>query len=139
MRRWVTVGIVALAAAACAEDVFVAYPTPSGAGDTGIVLVRFTDAMTSVSVRVDGVLVAEDEHTERVEVTGVPVGARELTVVAAPGNRVGPVDHTERVDVRGDRPAVVLVATPARSLGYWIQSAAVWIAWGLATLATDWR
>lgn len=138
MRRGVVL-LVALVMVACAEDVFVAYPSPSGGADTGTVLVRFTDAMTSVSVRVDGVLVAEDEHTERVEVTGVPVGARELTVVASPGSRVGPVDRTERVDVRADRPAVVLVATPARSLGYWIQSAAVWIAWGLATLAADLR
>jgi hypothetical protein len=115
--------LIVVVASGCAANVEVGYPTPAGSIQTGIVLVRFTEPMKSVSVRVEGVLVAEDKHTERVEITDVPTGWREVTVVASESNRMAAVHHTEQVTVDSEKPAVVLVATPPRSTGYWISSA----------------
>lgn len=131
--------LLTLAASACASDVYVSYPAPPGSAETGTVLVRFTEDMRSVNVLVAGVLVAEDEHTERVEVTNVPAGPREVTVVASEYGRAEAVQQTERVRVDPERPAVVLVATPPRSIGYWIQSAAWAVAYGAFLIVNEHR
>jgi len=76
----------------CASDVAVSFPTtpgPQGPTETGSVFVRFTEPMRSVSVEIHGRLVAEDRHTERVHVADVPVGVREVGVVAAPPRSLG--------------------------------------------------
>ena len=138
MRRVITAAGLALAVSGCAANVDVAYPTPADADETGEVLVRFSEPMTSVHVSVDGVLVAEDKHTERVRVRDVPAGPAEVRVVAAAGNRTEAMDHVERVTVDPRKPAVVLVATPPHSLGYWIRSAAFWAGYGIV-LMVDWH
>jgi hypothetical protein len=116
--------LCALAFSGCASDVEVSYPSPPrDAGETGVVLVRFTEPMQDVSVLIDGVLVAEDRHTERVRVANVPTGPRRVTVVASAGNRTSPVDRTETIQVTAEQPRAILIARPPRSLGYWISSA----------------
>ena len=115
--------LLAVAVSGCASNVEAVYPGSPTPAPTGVVLVRFTEPMTSVSVRVDGALVVEDEHTERIEVRGVPAGEREVTVAASESVRVRPVHRTEVVTVRADRPVAILVATPPLSTGYWIRSA----------------
>jgi hypothetical protein len=128
--------LIVAAASGCAANVEVGYPTPAGSIQTGTVLVRFTEPMTSVSVRVEGVLVAEDEHTERVEITDVPTGSREVTVVASEGSRKAAVHHTEHVTVDAEKPAVILVATPPRSIGYWINSSVWMLVYGVLLFTT---
>ena len=115
--------LLAVVVSGCASNVEVVYPGSPTPSPTGVVLVRFTEPMTSVSVRVDGALVVEDEHTERIEIRGVPAGEREVTVAASEGSRVRPVHRTEVVIVRPDQPVALLVATPPLSTGYWIRSA----------------
>lgn len=117
----------ALLAAGCAGNVEVAYPEPAGAGETGDVLVRLTEPMASVSVVVDGVLLVEDEHTERVEIRDVPAGDHALHVAASASNRSGVIDHAERVTVEAGRTATVLLATPPMSSGYWVQQSLFWL------------
>ena len=131
MRKCCLAVFVALLASGCAANVDVAYPAPTSAQETGVVLVRFTEPMSSVSVRVDGVLVAEDKHTERVQVTNVPTGSREVAVVASQASRTEAVRHLERVMVDSEKPAVVLIATPPRSTGYWINSAVTVLAYSV--------
>lgn len=131
--------LIVVVASGCAANVEVGYPTPGASIQTGTVLVRFTEPMRSVSVRVEGVLVAEDKHTERVEITNVPAGSREVTVVASESSRSAVVHHTERVTVDSEKPAVVLVATPPRSLGYWISSAAFMLVYGAFLITVDSR
>lgn len=123
--------------AGCAGNVDVDYPTPAGAGaeDVGQVVIRFTEPMTSVSVLVDGLLLAEEEHTERVEINGVPAGPHEITVAASESTRTRSVRHTERLMVEAGQATIVLLDTPPRSTGYWIQSSIAWlwpIVWILA-------
>ena len=93
--------------------------------------------MKSVSVRVEGVLVAEDKHTERVEITDVPTGSREVTVVASESSRNAAVHHTERVTVDSETPAVVLIATPPRSIGYWISSSVAMLVYAALLFTMD--
>ena len=134
-KRWLPILLVVLLPA-CASDIAVGYPSPAGAAPAGTVLVRFTEAMRSATVRIDGVLVVEDEHTERIEVANVPAGRREVTVVASSRGRSRSIDHTEVVAVDPEKPAVVLIATPAHSLGYWMYASATALAWGIAAWAT---
>lgn len=131
MKKFCLAGVIVLLASGCAANVDVAYPTPTSADETGVVLVRFTEPMSSVNVRVDGVLVAEDKHTERVQVTNVPTGTREVAVVASQSSRSEAVHHIERVIVDSEKPAVVLIATPPRSTGYWINSTVTFLAYSV--------
>jgi hypothetical protein len=131
--------LIVVVASGCAANVEVGYPARAASIQTGIVLVRFTEPMKSVSVRVEGVLVAEDKHTERVEITNVPTGSREVTVVASESSRKEAVHHTERVTVDSEKPAVVLVATPPRSVGYWMSSAVAMLVYGLLLFTADSR
>lgn len=131
MKKSCSILLLAALASGCAANVDVSYPTPSGTPETGVVLVRFTEPLSSVSVQVDGVLVAEDEHTERVQVTNVPTGSREVTVVASEPSRTESVRHSERVTVASEKTAVVLIATPPRSTGYWINSGITVLAYGV--------
>ena len=139
MKRYLIGVLIVVVASGCAANVEVGYPTPAGSIQTGIVLVRFTEPMKSVSVRVEGVLVAEDKHTERVEITDVPTGSREVTVVASESSRNAAVHHTERVTVDSEKPAVVLIATPPRSIGYWISSSVVMLVYAALLFTADSR
>jgi hypothetical protein len=93
--------------------------------------------MRAVSVRIDGLLVAEDEHTARVRIAEVPTGARDITVVAAARERTEPVDRSETVNVAAGQETAILIATPPRSLGSWITSAALVLAYGAVIIAGD--
>ncbi len=137
MKVLLTGVLVAVLATGCASNVEVAYPVPESGARTGEVLVRFTEPMKSVSIVLDGDLVAEDEYTERVHVLGVPVGSHEVRVVAAAGSRSRAVEQTERVLVAPNKQAVVLVAAPPQGLGYWINSAAMFLVYGAVILSTE--
>lgn len=136
LNRYFLGALVVSVVSGCAKDVEVSYPSPSGSVETGVVLVRFTEPMQSVAVVVEGVLVAEDEHTERVQVTNVPIGSHEVTVVAATSGRTASVARTEVVTVDSAKPAVLLIATPPRSLGSWIYDSVAVLVYGLLIFAT---
>lgn len=108
----------------CAGNVLVPYPEPSGEAETGTILVKFTEPMRSVSVEVDDMLLVRDEHTEQVEIEGVPSGRREITVAASESSRTRSVRYSELVVVEAGKVATILLDTPPQSTGYWIQSAA---------------
>ena len=129
--------LLAMVVSGCASNVEAVYPGSPTPAPTGVLIVRFTEPMTSVSVRVDGALVVEDEHTERVEVRGVPTGEREVTVAASESSRVRPVHRTEVVTVRPDQPVALLVATPPLSTGYWIRSAVGAVVTGAMVVFAD--
>jgi hypothetical protein len=94
--------------------------------------------MRAVSVSIDGLLVAEDEHTERVHVADVPSGRRDVSVVAAAGDRTAPVERSERLDVGPGQEVSVLIPVPPRSLGRWIWSAAYMLSYAAIVVASDW-
>ena len=92
--------------------------------------------MRAVSVMIDRVLVAEDRHTERIHIAGVPTGVREVTVVASEDGRSA-VDRTERVSVASGEETTILIARPPRSIGYWINSAVLVLVYGVLLLTSD--
>jgi hypothetical protein len=91
-----------------------------------------------VSVSIDGLLVAEDEHTERVHITEVPSGRREVSVVAAAGDRTAPVERSETLSIAPGQEVSVLIPVPPRSLGRWIWSAAYMLSYAAIVVASDW-
>ncbi len=129
--------VLALMVSGCAADVQARYPELPTPASTGTVIVRFTEPIHAVSVRVGQSLVVEDKFTKRVEISGIPAGEREVTVTASEGRRREAIDHTERVTVRAGEPAAILVATPPFSTGYWIESAIGTAATAAVIIFTD--
>lgn len=74
--------LLALLVAGCASDVNVGYPYPQAPAETGSILVKLTNPARQVHVQVDGALVVEEAHTERVVIQDVPVGPHQLEVAA---------------------------------------------------------
>lgn len=136
IRYYLLIGIT-LALSGCASNVEVRYPSPGSPARAGSVLIRFSEPMRAVSVSVDGLLVAEDEHTERVRITDVPSGRREVSVVAAAGGRTAPVERSETLAVAAGEEVSMLVPVPPRSLGHWIRSAVYMLSYALILVASD--
>ena len=139
MSRHLLAILVTLTASACASNVEVRYPAPPETGRSGSVLIRLSEPMRAVSVSIDGLLVAEDQHTERVHIADVPAGARHVSIAASAGDRAASVERTVRVDVAPGRESSILVSVPPRSLGSWIASAAMIVASAAILIADDWR
>lgn len=136
-RYWLPI-LITLAASGCASNVEVGYPSPAGPAQSGSVVIRFSEPMRAVSVSIDGLLVAEDEHTERVRITDVPAGTREVSVVAAAAGRTTAMDRSETLNVAAGQEASMLVPVPPRSLGQWIWSAAYVLSYAVIVSASDW-
>jgi hypothetical protein len=96
---------------ACAHDVQVKFPAPPGA-PTGTLVLLMGQAAGDVAVAINGQLVVEDEHTQRVEIDNVPVGTAEI-VMAANG-----VDKQFHVWVDGDHPTTVPLGVPDPGSGF---------------------
>jgi hypothetical protein len=94
--------------------------------------------MRAVSVSIDGLLMAEDEHTGRVRIADVPSGRREVSVVAAAGGRTAAVERSETLDVAAGQEASMLVPVPPRSLGRSIWSAAYMLSYAAIVVTSDW-
>ena len=78
--------LVLLVIAGCAHDVRVRYPALPEQPTSSVVL-RLSDAAQGVSVSVNGILVVEDEHTEKIVIDNVPVGHAEVVLVAGGGDK----------------------------------------------------
>lgn len=125
MLQTVQAVLPAVLLAGCASNVYVPYPDPAESDETSRIIVKLSEPMRAVTVEIDGVLVTEDAHTERVEIEGVPAGQRVVRVLASEESREAPIDQTEVVTVEPNEPATVLVPVPGHTTGYWILLAAV--------------
>lgn len=101
----------------CAHDVHARFP---GGGARGTIVVSFTQPMASVTVTVNGQIVADDQRTSRVKVEGVRAGDATVRVVATDSDRGASVDVTEVVQVGAGATATIPIATPPRSTGYYV-------------------
>ncbi len=138
MTKYCLAVVVAMTMSGCAANVEVRYPAPTGSVQHGSLLVRFSEPMRAVSVSIDGLLVAEGKHTERVHVIDVPTGSREVSVVAAAGDRTSAVERSEVLNVARDQEVSMLVPVPPRSLGHWISSAAFILSYTAIVIVGDW-
>ncbi len=103
--------LVCLALAACSHDVRVAFPsTPDDPGSTIVVL--FSQPASDVAIAVNGVLVVQDAHTERVVIDHAPIGTDDLVIAANGG------DKEVKVWVAGDHATTVPIGMPDASVGF---------------------
>ena len=95
----------------CSHDVEARFPSRPE-DPTGTLVLQMTKAASDVTVAVNGVLVVEDEHTDRVVIEGVPIGTTEV-VMAANGS-----DKAFHVYVDSARPTTVPLGVPDESMGF---------------------
>lgn len=86
------------------------YPTADA--PTGSLVLLMSQAASDVSVAIDGLLVVEDAHTDRVVIDGVPIGTREV-IMAANGT-----DKAFKVWIAGDHATTVPLGVPDASIGF---------------------
>ncbi|MBA3540703.1 MAG: hypothetical protein H0T79_13920 [Deltaproteobacteria bacterium] len=89
----------------CAHDVRARFPARPEESTSSIVLL-LSDAANGVSVAVNGILVVEGEHTSRIVIDGVPVGAAEI-VMAANGS-----EKAMRVAVSSEHATTIPLGVP---------------------------
>jgi hypothetical protein len=106
--RWL---LVLLFAACGPTDVRVHYPTAPGA-PTGTLVLLLSQAAPDVTVSVNGSLVCDRAHTDRVVVDGVPVGTQTV-MIAANGQ-----DKQFTIWVDGDHWTTVPLGVPEQGVGF---------------------
>ena len=103
--------VLVLSLAGCAHDVSARFPSRPE-DPTGTLVLEMNRPASGVTVAVNGVLVVEDEHTERVVIAGVPIGTTEVIMAANGG------DRAFRIDVNSDRPTTVPMGIPDESSSF---------------------
>jgi hypothetical protein len=107
--RW----LVVLALAACsAHDVVAHFPMASPGDATGTLVLLLTQPADDVTVAINGVLIAEQQHTRRVVVDRLPVGTADV-VVAANGQ-----DKEIHTWIGTDHATTVPLGVPDASMGF---------------------
>ncbi len=89
----------------CAHDVHVRFPAPPDV-PTGTIVLLLSTAASGVSVAIEGFLVVEEEHTDRVVITNVPIGTQELVMTA------NGVNQGMKLWVGGDHATTVPLGVP---------------------------
>ena len=98
-------------ATACAEDVHAHFPAAAD-DPTGTIIVLFSQPASDVAIAVNGVLVANDVHTQRVVIDRAPIGTVEVTIAANGG------DKTVRVWVGSDHATTIPIGMPDTSTSF---------------------
>jgi len=109
MRVLVLMFAVAVATG-CAKDVHVRFPAPPDT-PTGTIVLLMSSAASGVSVAIEGFLVVEDAHTERIVITNVPIGTQELVMTANGAN------NAMKLWVGGDHATTVPLGIPDATPG----------------------
>lgn len=95
---------------ACGDVVRVKYPAPPDA-PTGTLVLKFTTT-ANVSVAVNGVLVVDDEKTDKVIIHDLPIGGNDVVVAANGG------DKTLRAWVTSEQWTTIPIGLPEPSTGF---------------------
>ncbi|MEZ4465876.1 MAG: hypothetical protein R3F43_15795 [bacterium] len=103
-----------LCASGCAQNIH--HRLPESDQPTGSILIRFTEPARNAVITVNGVLVADDAYTERVEVTRVPAGDATVSVLAGGGGQTS-VEDTKTVAVHAERQTTVSFRAPEMTGG----------------------
>ncbi len=103
--------LVCFALAACTHDVRVNFPSAPDE-PTSSVVVLFSQPASDVTIALNGVLVVNGAHTQRVVIDRAPVGTDDLVIAANGG------DKEVKVWVAGDHATTIPVGMPDGSLGF---------------------
>lgn len=103
--------VIVAVALGCAKDVGARYPSRSDDA-TGSLVLTMANAASGVSVAVNGILVVDDAHTERIVIEGIPVGTADV-IMAANG-----ADKAFRVWISSEHPTTVPLGVPEEGSGF---------------------
>jgi hypothetical protein len=106
-----TLFMVVLVTTACATDVHVRFPAAPDE-PTGTIVLLLSQPATDVYVAINGMLVVEDEHTQRVVITNAPAGTPEIVLTANGG------DRQIKPWVGTDGATTIPLGVPDRSVGF---------------------
>ena len=95
----------------CAHDVATRFPSQP-TEPTGTLVLQLTKPASGVTVAINGVLVVDDERTERVVIAGVPTGQAEVVMAANGG------DKAFRVWIDSAHPTTVPLGVPDEGSGF---------------------
>ncbi len=93
----------------CAHDVHAHYPASPDA-PTGTLVLRLSTS-SDVSVAVNGILVVDDEKTDRIVIDHVPIGNNDVVIAASGG------DKAVRAWVTSDYRTTIPIGVPEPSAG----------------------
>jgi hypothetical protein len=103
--------VLLLLVVGCAHDVSVRFPAPADA-PTGKLVLLLTQSASDVSVAINGTLVVEDEHTQKISIDAVPAGTNEV-IIAANGT-----DKQIKLWIDADRTTTVPLGVPESGTGF---------------------
>ena len=96
---------------ACAKDVHVRYPAAPDE-PTGTIVLLLSRPASDVNVAINGVLVVQDAHTERVVISNAPTGTPEIAMTANGG------DRQVKVWVGSEHATVIPLGVPDATSGF---------------------
>jgi hypothetical protein len=97
--------------AGCAHDIAAKFPSQP-TEPTGTLVLQMTKPASGVTVGVNGVLVVDDERTQRVVIAGVPTGQSEVVIAANGG------DKAFRVWIDSSHATTVPLGVPDEGSGF---------------------
>ena len=103
--------VLAVLVGCSAPDVHVRFPAPDGA-PTGSLVLMMSQAASDVAVAIEGVLVLDGAHTQRVVIDNVPVGHVGVVMTA------NGADRQFSVWVGGDHATTVPLGIPDQGVGF---------------------
>ncbi len=104
--------VALLVVTGCAADIHTRFVTGAADMPTGTLVLLLSQPAGDLDVSVNGVLVCENAHTQRVVVTNVPVGTAEV-MIAANG-----IDKQFHVWIGSDHATTVPLGVPDATIGF---------------------
>jgi hypothetical protein len=105
------ISLLATLVVGCAQDVRVRFPSPPE-DISGTLVLQLAESASDVSVALNGMLVVDNVHTQRIVISGVPIGTADV-VMAANG-----VDKEFHVWVGAEHATTVPLGVPDASSGF---------------------
>lgn len=103
--------VLLLIVSACAHDVYVKFPSaPDDA--TGTVVLLLSQPASDVNVAINGILVVQDAHTDRIVISHAPAGNEDIVITANGG------DKAMRVWVGTDHATTIPMGVPDATTGF---------------------
>src|SRR4051812_18479104 len=103
--------IALLFVSACAHDVFVRYPAAPD-DPTGTVVLLLSQPASDVNVAINGMLVVQDAHTDRIVNNNAPAGTEDIVITANGG------DKEMKLWVGTDHATTVPIGVPDATSGF---------------------
>lgn len=104
--------IVALALLiGCGPSPFRTRLNAPGSGPRGALQIRFSVAVENITVLVDGKMAVDDEKTDTIHITGVPLGSHHVRIIAG-GDMQESVTYEEDIDVSTGAPTTLVLKAP---------------------------